>query len=130
MTSDADGLPELKQRLAELAVSIGARIRLARRNAGLNQSELARRLGLVPQQINKYESGVNRVTSPMLLIIAEELGVSAPSLLGLQEYTGTAVLREMSTVENLQLLKAFSRLSPRLRGNVLSLAETLAGEGA
>lgn len=47
-------------------VWVGARV-AARRNAlGKNQSELGRALGLTFQQVQKYERGVNRISSSKL----------------------------------------------------------------
>ena len=129
MTSDAED-PGLERRLDELSTGIGARIRLARRDRKWNQSRLGAELGLSMQQIGKYETAQNRITAPMLMVIADKLGVSTSSLLGLSEDTEPSMLREMSTVENLRLLRAASSLSPAVRAQVVRLIESLAGEGA
>ena len=129
MTNNA-GDPGLEQRLDELSTGIGARIRLARRDRNLTQSSLGAELGLTPQQIAKYETAQSRITAPMLMVIAEKLGVSTSSLLGLSEDKEPSMLREMSTVDNLRLLRAASALSSAVRSQVVRLIETLAGEGA
>src|SRR5271170_1296158 len=56
-------------------IEVGARIRQRRLLLGMNQETLASRLGLTFQQVQKYESGANRVSASRLLAIAEILGV-------------------------------------------------------
>ena len=63
-------------RIDAIDVHIGRRIRLRRRLLGLNQSELARRIGVTFQQVHKYETGQSGVTAARLFAIAEALGVS------------------------------------------------------
>jgi DNA-binding transcriptional regulator YiaG len=57
-------------------VHIGRRIRSRRRLLGLNQSELARRIGVTFQQVHKYETGQSAVTAARLYAIAGALGVT------------------------------------------------------
>lgn len=45
---------------------VGERLRLRRKLLGLSQEELASRLGLALQQVQKYENGVNRVSASRL----------------------------------------------------------------
>lgn len=52
---------------------IGARIRIARVERGLSQSELGRMLGLSFQQIQKYERGTNRISAGKLVHLATVL---------------------------------------------------------
>jgi transcriptional regulator with XRE-family HTH domain len=54
---------------------VGTRIRTLRALAGLNQTELATRVGVTFQSIQKYERGTNRVSASRLQEIAEVLGV-------------------------------------------------------
>ncbi len=54
---------------------IGHLIRTARISKGMNQSELARMLGLSFQQLQKYEVGRNRITCGRLWRISQALGV-------------------------------------------------------
>lgn len=49
---------------------VGARILARRRQLGMSQSELAEKLGLSFQQIQKYERGANRVSASTLHRIA------------------------------------------------------------
>lgn len=56
---------------------VGARIAQRRAALGLSQQGLADRLGISPQQIQKYEAGSNRVSVSRLHRIASVLGASA-----------------------------------------------------
>ena len=58
---------------------VGARIALRRAALGLSQTALADRLGVSFQQIQKYETGANRVSASRLHHIAGVLGVSVAS---------------------------------------------------
>ena len=54
-------------------VHVGGRIRVRRLYRGMRQVELARALGLTFQQVQKYESGANRVSASRLWEIAAVL---------------------------------------------------------
>lgn len=53
---------------------IGYRIAIAREEAGLNQKDLAERLGISQATLSNYEKGKRRVYLPQLQKIADELG--------------------------------------------------------
>lgn len=54
---------------------VGRRLRLRRNLLGLSQDELARRLGLTSQLIQKYEAGETRISASRLYGIATQLAV-------------------------------------------------------
>ena len=60
-------------------VHVGARIRMNRALAGFNQTELAKRVGVTFQSIQKYERGTNRVSASRLQQIADVLRVPVSS---------------------------------------------------
>lgn len=57
-------------------VRVGERIASRRLAMGLSQSALGDRLGISFQQIQKYESGTNRVSASRLFAIAAVLGMA------------------------------------------------------
>ena len=66
--------------------AIGQRIKEKRKEAGLNQKELAAKVGLSEASVSKYEHGkVEDATHNMLNKFADVLGVSIAWLLGLEE---------------------------------------------
>ena len=68
---------------------IGKMIRERRTECGLSQSALAERLGVTFQQIQKYESGRNRVSAVTLHEIAKAVGYTVGSFYPEEpEYSG------------------------------------------
>ncbi|WP_342650888.1 helix-turn-helix transcriptional regulator [Pseudomonas sp. REB1044] len=59
-----------------------------RKAAGINQSELARRLGITPQSVQAWESGRSKPRAHMLADIAQAIGVSPELLIGATIETG------------------------------------------
>ena len=55
--------------------NIGQLIKFRRKEIGLTQQDLADVLGITYQQVQKYESGQNRIRASMLVKIAEVLKV-------------------------------------------------------
>ena len=62
-------------------VAIGNRIRAQRTTCKLTQEELAALLGISSQQLQKYESGENRVSAARAVDIARRLGIEVGDLL-------------------------------------------------
>ncbi len=59
----------------QVDVAVGQRIRALRSAQGLTQTELAQSIGVTFQQIQKYESGANRVSASRLFDLARTLQV-------------------------------------------------------
>ncbi len=55
---------------------IGQRVKIARNIANIPQADLAAKLGISFQQVQKYERGTNRISASRMLQIAEALDVS------------------------------------------------------
>ncbi len=68
---------------------VGAKLRLFRIQRRMSQGDLAKRIGLTFQQVQKYESGANRVSASKLFDFAGILGVSVQSFFDGLELTGT-----------------------------------------
>ena len=60
---------------------LGARIAALRRDAGMSQAELAKRLQISPSAIGMYEQGRREPSAETLVAIARELGTSTDYLL-------------------------------------------------
>ncbi len=120
-----------RQHIRALDGHVGRRVRARRTQLGLSQTELARRLGLSFQQIQKYENGGNRISAGTLGRIAAVLeapvgfffrGLApdgpAPQAIG----DGRADRMQIEVARN------FARLAPRAtRRAVADLVRTLAG---
>jgi transcriptional regulator with XRE-family HTH domain len=62
-------------------VEVGRLVRALRMSRGLSQTELADRMGVTFQQVQKYEAGSNRISMGRLTRVAKLFGVSVPYLL-------------------------------------------------
>lgn len=58
---------------SHIDVHVGKQLARARMKMGLNQSEVARMLGLTFQQIQKYEKGTNRMSASVLWTLSEAM---------------------------------------------------------
>lgn len=59
---------------------VAARLRSCRKQLGLSQAEIAKKLGVTFQQIQKYEAGLNRIGAGRLFQFATLYGVSVQDL--------------------------------------------------
>ena len=62
-----------KPELNTIDRNAGLHLRIARKDAGLSQVQLAKKCGITFQQVQKYESGANRMSVSRLYQIAEIL---------------------------------------------------------
>ena len=115
-------------------VYIGKRMKMQRLARGLSQTDIAKRLGITFQQIQKYERGVNRVGAGRLQEMANLLGVTpafffedGPRLKPGQSEEASETTELLANKYNLALAQAYNRLRSRtVRRNVLELVEGLA----
>ena len=63
-------------------IQIGQRIRKFRKDKGLNQSELAEKIGKSLRTVQKYEKGEIEVAVSVISDIAAVLGISSSDILG------------------------------------------------
>jgi transcriptional regulator with XRE-family HTH domain len=111
---------------------LAQRIRLRRVELMISQAELAAKLGVSFQQIQKYEKGANRVGAARLSQIAETLGV--PVSFFYESGQNNAKQGEVESLLfmdasfSLRLLRAYRSIKDvRLRRRFVTLAEALAG---
>lgn len=105
-------------------VHVGRRIRRRRWLVGLTQADLGRAVGLAPQQIHKYESGVNRVSASRLVELAHALHTSASYFfdeMGIDDDLPLDNQDIWTERETMLLLRAFARMSGPARRQLLGL---------
>ena len=94
---------------------IGSRVRLRRTMLGLSQKQLGDAIGLTPQQVQKYEKGINRIAASTLFIVAEALNVPVTFFFDellkrrLEEH-GAANALLVDRRETLDLLRAYYKV--------------------
>jgi transcriptional regulator with XRE-family HTH domain len=117
---------------------VGKRLRLRRNLLGLSQDDLARRLGLTSQLIQKYEAGETRISASRLYGIAVQLAVpitwffdeledkkrpSAPSKQASEAEDWSELVTKR---ESRQLLELYFGISDeRLRRKLMEVAQLL-----
>jgi transcriptional regulator with XRE-family HTH domain len=123
-----------KSRLPNSAdILVGESIRAHRLIAGMTQNELAGRLGVSFQQIQKYEKGVNRVGAGRLPQIARIFDIPISALFDANavtspgERTGTAPAKLIPDRHTLKLLTAFGTIAHRkIRYSLVDLVDAIA----
>lgn len=75
-------MPRIKSITAEIDTTIGTTLRAIRTAAGMSQSALAEKIGITFQQIQKYETGKNRVSVSTLILICRALAISPMEIIG------------------------------------------------
>ena len=113
-----------------LDVMVGAKIRIFRTHRGMSQSDLAARIGVAFQQVQKYEKGINRVGASRLSRIAAVLEISIGDLFEPsrnKRSDAKSPFRLLAERDALRVLTAFSRTrDPRVRRAIALLVETIA----
>jgi transcriptional regulator with XRE-family HTH domain len=120
---------------------VGARLRQRRRLLGMTQQKLAESVRIRFQQIQKYESGANRISASRLWSLASALDVPVAFFFeGLDERDRTAnaagdfnsphapadVFQNKDTIE---LVRAFYTMNDEPRRRLLDLAKAMSGDG-
>lgn len=112
---------------------VGHRIAAMRRAKGFSQADLGAAVGVTFQQIQKYESGINRVGAGRLQQIAKHLNVPVGKLYedDSSSYNRSADLVLLGTSGAPVLLKAFSEIAnDELRRDIVALVQSAARIGA
>lgn len=116
---------------------VGARIRSRRKSLRISLEGLSAGLGITYQQLQKYETGGNRITAPMLYAIAGALRVRVSDLYeGLPHPTDVARLepRRRDCLERFlaapggpDLMAAFVDLPPHMQQPLVAMARAAVG---
>lgn len=118
----------------EIDVFVGSRIRARRYALGISQSELGAAIGVRFQQIQKYETGANRVSASRLWAVAEKLGVEIEYF-----FQGIRPVRDsddgiakpenqmafLSDQESMQMMELFHKLPRSQRSAVLAIVRSM-----
>jgi transcriptional regulator with XRE-family HTH domain len=112
-------------------IEIGRKIRTLRLERGLSQSRLANGIGLSFQQLQKYESGANRVSAGRLQRIAELLRVPVTVFYGVtglrvKKNEGRDAFVYLQARGAVRVARAYAGISSRATKNaVVVLVESL-----
>ncbi|WP_372839400.1 helix-turn-helix domain-containing protein [Phaeovulum sp.] len=110
-------------------VHVGKRIRQRRWLIGMTQQQLADQVGIKFQQIQKYETGMNRVSASRLWDIAEAVGVKISfffeGLADDEEGGAEPAYDLMADKEALQLVRSYYAIPEAQRRRLFDLAKVL-----
>ena len=117
-------------------VHVGKRVRHRRWMVGMTQQQLGDIVGIKFQQIQKYETGMNRISASRLWDIAQALGVSISFFFeGFEEESAAAVPQEASAdtqkgdlladKEALELVRSYYAIPEAQRRRLFDLARVL-----
>lgn len=94
---------------------VGSRIRVIRHARGMTLKQVAKKIKVEFQQLQKYESGGNRISASRLVLLARALDCSVADLFG--EYAGARRASNLDEFMNVRecrnLLRKYSKLSKR-----------------
>ena len=111
-------------------LAVGRNVRVWRMVKGMTQEQLADRVGVTFQQLQKYEIGGNRIPTGRLVKLSGILGVPISAL-----FEGTngaeppqSLLALISDSRSFRLARAFASIeNSAMRLSLVSLVETIAG---
>lgn len=115
----------------KIEANVGERVRVRRGLLGISQTELASRIGITFQQVQKYENGSNRVSIGKLVKLAEILDV--PITFFFDGLEGGLRLRSDGDTgdisrRELDVLRAWRSAPPEIAGAVLELLRASTNE--
>lgn len=108
---------------------VGRRLKLIRRQKHMSQKELAERLGITFQQVQKYEKGLNRLPAGRMLGCCFALDITPNDLfkdLLSKEYPPKDTTEY--TEEEVEIIDMLRGLNKPLKSQVKQIVGTLAGQ--
>jgi transcriptional regulator with XRE-family HTH domain len=118
-------------------LTVGRNVRIWRLARGLSQTQLGDRIGVTFQQVQKYESGGNRISTGRLTKVARVLRVPVMTLLdGTDQADTPAEIHSRVLIQDsraLRLLQAFAAIPQserKLRASLVVLVEQVAADMA
>ena len=125
--AQGSGSTDRRKRSRLLDAEVGQSIRHHRKNAKLTLQSLADRLGIAYQQVQKYETGVNRVGAGRLMEIAEILNIPVAGFFDGSRVPGEDPGGESEIVSQArQIMAAFMRIKdPQKRKAALAYMRSL-----
>ena len=113
-------------------VHVGKRVRHRRWLVGMTQQQLAEKVGIKFQQIQKYETGANRVSASRLWDISEVLDVPVSFFFEGLDAEQAAVAKEermpsdlMGDKEAMELIRSYYSIPENQRKRLFDLARVL-----
>jgi transcriptional regulator with XRE-family HTH domain len=119
---------KLPKKPSSIDVAVGRNIRIWRMARGLSQAQLASRLGVTFQQLQKYEVGSNRIGTGRLVKVAAVLRIPIATLFeGADTDPSRSLLALVADARAFRLAQAFAAIdNSTLRLSLVYLVEKIA----
>jgi transcriptional regulator with XRE-family HTH domain len=117
------------KRPSSIDIAVGRNVRIWRMAKGLSQAQLAHRLGVTFQQVQKYEVGSNRIGTGRLVKLAAILGVPIAALFEGTERADASrpLLALIADKRGFRLARAFATIADNtVRLSLVNLVEKIA----
>jgi|ERR1051326_1614308 transcriptional regulator with XRE-family HTH domain len=117
------------KRPSSIDIAVGGNVRIWRMAKGLSQAQLANRVGVTSQQIQKYEVGANRIGIGRLVKLAAILGIPIAALFDGAEGAdpSRSLLALIADKRAFRLARAFATVrDTTLRLSLVNLVEQIA----
>ncbi len=114
-------------------VHVGGRVKACRTLIGMSQTELGKHVGLTFQQIQKYETGVDRITASRLwqfsLILGQPISWFFEGI-GKRKRKGDDLVADdlLAKRETLQLVRYLSACDPDVQKHLAAMINAVAGK--
>jgi len=116
-----------KEQPDSIDVRVGIQVRVIRKARGISLGVLASQIGVTYQQVQKYESGANRISASMLVRIARALQVRIGDFFP-EEEGGTDISFPKPDLLCLTMAQKIESLEPHLQRSLAELVEALAAK--
>ncbi len=114
---------------SDIDIEIGRRLRQARLRLDLTQAQVAEKIGVTFQQIQKYERGDTRLALSTLARLRDLLRIEAADLLPPLRDDGSAIPDPVAamgqTITGVHLADIFGRMTPAHQQNLLNVAKAI-----
>jgi transcriptional regulator with XRE-family HTH domain len=119
---------KLPKKPSSIDVAVGRNVRIWRMARGMSQAQLASRLDVTFQQLQKYEVGANRIGTGRLVKVAAVLGIPIATLFdGADTDPSRSLLALVADARAFRLAQAFAAVdNSTLRLSLVYLVEKIA----
>ena len=110
-------------------IDIGEKLKILRKSKGLSLKSAAKLIDVTYQQLQKYESGVNRVPVDKMMTLCSVYNIAPDEFIRIFSNSKSKESNEvfsLASKETLTLVRAFNSLSPSLKRSVINFVEGLA----
>jgi transcriptional regulator with XRE-family HTH domain len=119
-----------RARAGRFDIEVGKRIRLRRIERKMSQTELAKKVSVTFQQIQKYEKGINRPGTDRLIQISRALDVPLSFFIEADDHRRKVEgLLVVDPSWGIRLMRAYARIEDRkIRRQIVLLVESVADQ--